>query len=856
MAARPHLVLESPQLTRRHELPSRPPGGFGGPQPTAQRSRLNPQLRNLVRAFNAGRMELTADPGTADAEQVVVLEVADRRKFVSAVRNTPGIEWLGETDVLIGEVDDEFAGDDTNDAPIPGRLYLVMSNVEGIRELVRLWRLWRSGDSTTTFPRGLTPWREVFSFLHEIRLWGPEDRIDREGLRLDLARSVAARFEVVDVEVELWFRDSAEERVRASASAQVAVNALNGRVLQAVDIPAAAYQAVLAEVPLVRAQAILELNDPLVRSQHVMRIRPGGQFARPVASSDFREGPPVPRDMPPTAGDPLIAVLDGLPLEDHSWLTGRLSVDDPDGWAATYEASRRAHGTSMVSLVAHGDLEAALPPHGRPIYTRPVLRPVSDGWGSYPEQIPVDEVPADLINRAVTRLFDGARVAPTVKVISHSIADAMRPFEGGMSGWARVIDALAWEHRVLFVVSAGNYSDDIEIAAPPEGVPLDVETGVIKALGSLGRERRLLAPSEAINALTVGAAHHDSSADPPPPLVDPFGHRFLPSPISAQGRGFRRAIKPEITFDAGRQTYLTTDAQGGGKILSVPEYSGPPGLLSAAPPARPGDSNRVAYTVGTSNSTALVARLAVDIVEMLADLRADVDDGPPATFDDVLTKAILVNSSRSLAMDHFRAAGLGVRWRSLLSRMEGFGPADRSLALASDDHRATLLGWGELADGEGHQFKIPLPPGLSGVVAEKTIRLTLAWVTPIAPSRAAYRGASLWLDMFGDDATAKLGEKLNLRRDDPDWQGVRRGTVQHEVLSGRGATAFAADEPLEIQVNCRSEVDDRHTKVPYGLVISIEARAETPIAVYEEIRARIRPRLTVRVGADAGQPAR
>lgn len=72
--------------------------------------------------------------------------------------------------------------------------------------------------------------------------------------------------------------------------------------------------------------------------------------------------------------DPLIALLDGLPLSNHALLAGRLVVDDPDGWDAEYEAKDRVHGTSMASLVLYGELDGPPVPLGRKLYVRPIAQ--------------------------------------------------------------------------------------------------------------------------------------------------------------------------------------------------------------------------------------------------------------------------------------------------------------------------------------------------------------------------------------------------------------------------------------------------------------------------------------------------
>ena len=73
---------------------------------------------------------------------------------------------------------------------------------------------------------------------------------------------------------------------------------------------------------------------------------------------------------------------------------------------------------------------------------------------------PPDRLPLDAIYLAVRRLLEGSAdepaSAPSVIVINLSLGDLNRPFAGKISPWARLLDWLSFQHRVLFLVSAGN----------------------------------------------------------------------------------------------------------------------------------------------------------------------------------------------------------------------------------------------------------------------------------------------------------------------------------------------------------------------------------------------------------------
>jgi len=111
--------------------------------------------------------------------------------------------------------------------------------------------------------------------------------------------------------------------------------------------------------------------------ENIMFFRPTGQMAtgKEPVEGDITDCTVSADDLP--TGDPVVAVLDGLPLENHRLLAGRLIVDDPDDWASEYPAIDRQHGTAMTSLIVHGDLNDGSNPLSRPVYVRPIMKPTA-----------------------------------------------------------------------------------------------------------------------------------------------------------------------------------------------------------------------------------------------------------------------------------------------------------------------------------------------------------------------------------------------------------------------------------------------------------------------------------------------
>lgn len=816
------------------------------PSRERQRTRLEPRFEALQQALDAQRLELQDSLIGAEPEQVLVLEVVgDVARFNRAVVRA-GLEFLLEVEDEDAEPDDDFAREDRADAEVRQTLYLVLTNQAALNELLRLWRLYRDGEP---LPRGFTPFRDVFTQLRDIRPWGPQDRIAHTGLLDEWRFLRQTQTASIPVEIELWHRRDATRQDQAEAAITTLVAAAGGQVVSSYRHDEIAYHAVLAELPPPSVDAVLTDGADaiaLARADAVLFLRPVGQIATPFdEGAESREG-----DFRPTApaidAPPVVAILDGLPLEQHEALADRLIVDDPDGWATGYPAGSRRHGTAMCSLVLHGDLSDPAPPITRRVYVRPLLRP--DGRSlDRGEVMPPDVLPVDLMLRAVRRMHAGdgtsAPVAAEARVINLSIGDPAAPFDRIPSPWARALDWLSWTYGVLFVASAGNHRAHLDFGASfsdLRAMAPDARQGLaLKALAADAPFRRLLSPAEALNALTVGAQHSDASDGATPAhLVDLVGDSELPSPISALGRGIRRAVKPDVLLPGGRQLYDMVTTSAAECRVRPARISTAPGQQVASPiPA--GSRRGTAFHCGTSNAAALATGLAARLSEQLIARRAEpggdqLDDEHLA----VLLKAMVVH-----AADWQRGAGILTAafppWapRRSASRLFGYGFVDGRRVEFCDAHRVVLLGTGTLLSRSAERRSMPLPPGLSGVAGRRRLTYTLAWMSPINPRDKRYRRARL-------SCTPDLAP-LVVARQQVDDKAARRGTVQHEIFEGTGAIPIVDGDELSLEISCAPDAGELTEAIPYGLVVSLEVAPELGVQVYQEVTTRIQPLVQV-----------
>jgi hypothetical protein len=840
----------------------RDPGHGGGspvhrPSIDRQRQRIAPKMATLNQAFNARRLTLQQIAPAENPELVLVIEtVGSVDNFAKAVARVSGLEWLveGDEDGLVP--DEDFFDEKTPGKALSGRLFMLATNRQALDELLSLWNRYQA-DPAAKFAFGLAPFRHIFAQLKDIRPWGVVDRVG-DDVQAYWQDRIDEHADSVRFEIEAWYFGSSQKNETARAEIATRVAQLNGQIISRAIIPDIGYHGLLVELPTAALAAILAGDAPeLVLSDRVMYFRPRAQSVGDIAAEgEFVPHAPVAANLGQEA--PIVALLDGLPLQNHTLLAGRLVVDDPDGWEVGYEAQDRVHGTAMASLILHGELDGPAQPPSRPIYVRPVLRPdpTDTFHARRQEHTPDSVLLIDLIHRAVKRICEGddgaAAVAPSVRVINISIGDETRTFDRAMSPWARLLDWLSFKYGVLFIVSAGNSLAPLELAVAKGTIggmaSEDRRNMALDAAIANSMDRRLLSPAESINALTVGARSADHATAPA--IADRFDlfDETSVSPLSRVGHGFRRAIKPDVLMPGGRALFRERPGGDPGvTVLDVVTAVVAPGHKVAFPPMPGGVPNLTAYCRGTSNAAALASRAAADAFRVLEVLRAHSPEDLPASRDGVMLKALIAHGASwgALAGNILARRTDLTDWRQqkdFVARWIGYGPVDVQRVLECTAQRATLIGTGEVAADEALVFSIPLPPSLAGKAVARRLTVTLAWFSPVNPVHRTYRRAKLWV--------TPPQVELSVRRMNSVYdKAAQRGTLQHEVLEGADALAYVDGQKIECKVNCAADAGELVTSIRFALCLTLEVAPGIDVPIYQEIKDRIAAQVQVQPSA-------
>ena len=784
---------------------------------------------------------------------VLVLELANRIDNLARAVNAAGLEWLGEWDIEI-ESDDDFPAQGKKTTR-DGRLFVSMVNQQSMNKLLSLWRQWCKNQQ---LPYGKTKWRDIFTCLKNIRRWGMSETLIETGMKEYFENFVEGK--AVSFQIESFYYRNSDKRREVEDSIKTFLDQEGGETISDfIDIPDIAFHAVKARMPIERVKELLETLEEqteclyLFTYPNIMYFRRTGQSITSTVEGDGEETqyPQTEAKQPPIA-----AILDGVPNLQHKALENRVDLDDPFDLAKEYQPGERKHGTEMASLVIHGDRsdDKAEPIHSKVHHVAVMQVDVSSrGFGDTPEHFPEDCFYEDRIEQAVRRIVEGdgevEAQAPTVKIINLSLGDETRPFIHTPSPWARLLDWLSWKYRVLFCVSAGNYLDPYDFRIPYSEYQSrsdEEKTHLLLAeMQNSLSERRLLAPAESINAITVGAVHQDESGNNYylARRVDLLPDSRLLSPISRLGHGFRRAVKPEIYFPGGRQLYKEPVSSKNSEFRLDGALHAPG--QKVARDNKSGELSGYVFSRGTSNATALATRAGVQIHEVLEQL--NTDNQIPDNLIAVLIKTLLVHGSiqdrdTQQAVGHLKNQDNSGQFKTVLARYLGYGVVDVDRVLGCIEQRGTVVGFGEIETSHLHEYHFPVPDEFSDQGTFRRMVVTLAWFSPINPRHRYLREAKLEIQ-----PESKWNETaLKLARTDGSYYQVKRGTVQHEVLEGKNQlAAFQQNEQIVLRVLCKKDATEKlEERIPYGLAVTLEAAEESQIPVYQ----RIRDRLSVPVG--------
>ncbi len=782
-------------------------------------------------------MVLRQDPTALAPECLIVFEITGSHvTFAKAVLAIDGLSVVGEEMGDFQEMDEDEAA---------GFMYVAIPDAVALQSLLSLWTRYKKGE---VLDGPYTPWNKLFSCLHDVRRWGPQDRVsdaDRQYLV-----EAASGGTPVTLEIELAYYSTHEKRAEAERVLRGAIQERSGRVRRQGLLTEIAYHSLLVELPAAEVRSLADRRAESLAGQiEIFAIRPQSIF-QPF---NLEVAGTLARADPLPAGDPILAVLDAVPAGGHPLLAGRILLDDPDDLSSLAVGDRQ-HGTAMASLCVWDDLQLGAGPLRRPVVVRPVTYAPAFGDEGFPDDA---LIPDDMV-RAVRRMVEGdaesAATHPTVLIINISLGDSNRPFFNRMSAWARALDWMSYRYGLLFVVSAGNHGS-LRLSGVKDGDAYKLLTGQTRAREGLGAvrdalaERTIISPAEATNVLTLGALHDDSHDHPDDigSSHNPLPHGKLPSLLSRVGPGFLNAVKPDLLMR-------------GGKLRVQPKLLEEPAMLSFFGANKYGgllvagaDGAGTSWSGATSAAAALGSRAAHLLHDACEDAYGEAFTQLSKRTRAVILKALLVHRSkipqedRSFVEEVFGPVGqyFSARRRRNIERLFGFGVPSVEESMACITSRATLWGYGLLGEDDGLTFSLPIPADMFGNRSPRKITATLAWASPVEPGRRAYKSVRLQIE---EPEVGPVGVKPTPGQ--ADQRTTMRGTVFHRSWSGKTLKRNEVGD-IQLVVSRRPDTtDEAPDQVEFGVAVSIESD-DPEMEVYERVAQRIalkpRTRITLPV---------
>ncbi|MBT2246834.1 S8 family serine peptidase [Sphingobium sp. BHU LFT2] len=426
-------------------------------------------------------------------------------------------------------------------------------------------------------------------------------------------------------------------------------------------------------------------------------------------------------------------------------------------------------------------------------------------------------------------------------------------------GRYKALDYLSYRYGILFLVSAGNVGGSLSLEGFADKNAFHAADGALRnaamfrALDALKADRRLLAPADSLNALTIGSWHRDAvlEAFAGTSPFRPYIEQEMPNISSRLGLGYRRSTKPDILLAGGGQPVRFDPTSADLVIASHPNPSRHWGLKVAAPFGDAASGTH--FTIGTSGANALATHTAHRIYDAVEaaypKLTATMDHGHKAA----LIKALLVHCASWRDVEEFirpivdpEGSLHHEHWRREVCRHLGYGFVDPEDAIACAGDRATMWATGTLGIEGSTMFNVPVPPALGTSGNHREVRATLAWLAPVRPGHLAYRAVKLKINALSGEDLGSFG--VSTTTSQPSNSQSESGTIIHRRW--RDARIGNFEEGAAIPIHIQREKDQGtpiDDPIPFGLDLTVEMPGAQEIYAQVLQNIALKPQLQIPV---------
>jgi len=576
----------------------------------------------------------------------------------------------------------------------------------------------------------------IASLAEEMELWGRENRIGRKLRNTEIDPNTDYY-----LDVELWVYGLEDDKRRRIDSLEQFVNNHGGRITDRY----VGDNLFLARVKVTGAvlDQMLEIGD--IRE---IDLPPEPAIGIPEYYNSQIDNFPNPLDRP-ADDSPGICVIDSGVATGHPFLENAIGEVVPFPRSLGSALDQSGHGTMVAGISLFGDVKACIDSLD---FTPQVF--------IYGARVTNAQDRFDDENLIVTQMKEAIQYFKETydcRVFNISLADPDLVYaDGKPSQWASVLDNLAHEYDIVIVISAGNIPVTTFRGPDAETIRANYPAYL------LDNASRILEPSTAVNALTVGSLSQYTASvhagRQPGDLIEPLGELNMPSPFTRSGPGVNGAIKPDVVEYGGSSTWYAMqrrfmDFDAGVDIVSMNwDYR----------------QRLFAARSGTSFSAPKIAHLAALILKKYPGLSAN------------LVRALIANSAKIPDIAQERIAN-----DDDIRRIYGYGLPDPNRALYSTDNRVLLMGEDEIPNDGMHVYEIPIPDEFRSTRGERVITICLAYDPPVRHTRKDYTGVSLEFRLIRGKTTNEIYDWYSNQRVDgvqqiaPRYQCDLRPSLQN-----------------------------------------------------------------------------
>lgn len=543
---------------------------------------------------------------------------------------------------------------------------------------------------------------------------------------------------------------------------------------------------------------------------------------------------------PPPEGAAKVCILDSGINTNHPLLAP--AIAESTGFLGNDEDvfDYFGHGTAVAGVALYGDVEACndLNLWQPEIYL--LNGKILNDNGEYDE----NTIEKTLID-AVTYFVEEHQC----RIFNLSIGNVNAPYDQKhIRGVAYILDKLARELNVLFIVSAGNFKG----AADPDVPAHSWRDEYPSYLGDPASV--IIDPAPAINSITVGSlAKHNATFDqqryPQIAQLSP-ATESQPSPFTRHGPSVKGAIKPDLVSIGGN---LASPIDNTSRITERGL-----GVLTC-------NANFVGNTIfrevsGTSFSTPYISHLAGRLLNSYPRASAN------------LLRAMLINHAdvprevEETFSDEFKTAYKEQNKSDIVRDVVGYGRIEESELFRSTEHVVVLIAEDGIENDMHHFYELPLPEDfLRSNRAARELRVTLAYTPAVRTTRLDYLATKIHYRMVKGESLEEVQRHFNqqtqreteTRNDDAtpnrDISAELRskGTVQSSVWRKKQFNpnekwfVVVTRQDKEWGLNFSSELED------YALVITVTDRENEEAELYTKISQHIEQHALLRAQVQA-----